>query len=841
MNLNLTAENGVDTRRPDESRQSPDVLLSLQNVSVAYEGGSVVQDVCLSIHAGESVLFLGPSGCGKSTLAMVCAGLIPRSVEGVVTGTLWRHPGLLASGKIGYVFQDADSQFCMLTVADEMAFGLENVRVAQADMYETIAQEVVRTGLTTSARALHAEFSGGMKQKLAIASALAMDADLIVLDEPTANLDPLSTRQVFDQIGRLHDQQKTMIVIEHKFDALLAHMDTVVLLTADGRIHRVGPTRAVIREEWSWLVSEGVVAPWKERPQWSFGDPRHVAASAGADSSLDSATASAGGSAAVDASGNSTAIVRSEAGRAALKAGVEAAIEISNGTYFYKQNRVWSDLSLSIPRGSFTAIVGPNGAGKSTLLQVMGGLAKLDKGDARLLRRELKAWKRNELADAVSYCFQNPEFQFIYERVGDELANRVVGQDVPEEIRQLLAEFGLHGLEQQSPFALSQGQKRRLSVATMVREDHQLYLLDEPTFGQDARTQQAIMERLEGLHRQGKTIVMTTHDMDLVQRYAQQVIVLAEGQVLFTGTPAALFGQPDVLRRAHLLDDVQSSLTQTADVQQSEKPAGQDEAALQVLSFWGEDVRSRRSLAQRLNPPWLLVTTMTAMLIAIFASNLSQGLAMLALPVALLVVLRRLTPWQVLKRLSPFLGFYVLYVWSLTAFAAVKPGTATLDFLWFHLSWPGFMAGLVLAFRMLGAVAFGVLFVSSVDITDLIVGLSQNFRVPPKFAYGILAGIRFMPLFQSEWEKLKQARKLRGKERGYSFLRPVTYALPLLSQAIRMSERVATAMEARGFYGDAAASSSGRTYFRIIRVRASDFGYMALVVTATVLLLWLLR
>lgn len=813
MNLNLTEANAAATRRPPESLQSrplspspqgPDVLLSLQNVSVAYEAGNVVEDVSLSIQAGESVLFLGPSGCGKSTLAMVCAGLIPRSVEGVVTGTLWRHPGLLASGKIGYVFQDADAQFCMLTVADEMAFGLENVGVAQADMFETIAVEVARTGLATSAQAGHADFSGGMKQKLAIASALAMDADLIVLDEPTANLDPLSTSQVFDQIGRLHEQQKTMIVIEHKFDALLAHMDKVVLFTSDGRIHRVGSTREMIREEWSWLVSEGVVAPWKERPEWSFGKTPQAAATHMAPAVAHTATDTA-----------------------------SAAIEIIDGTYSYKKNRVWSNVSVTIPKGSLTAIVGPNGAGKSTLLQVMAGLAKLPAGEVKLFGRDVRDWKRLELARAVSYCFQNPEFQFIYERVGDELANRVVGQDVPTEIRQLLAEFGLFGLEQHSPFALSQGQKRRLSVAAMVREDHSLYLLDEPTFGQDARTQQAIMDRLEVLNQEQKTVVMTTHDMDLVRRYAKQVIVIAEGQVLFMGTPDELFCQADVLGKAHLLDDVRSGLTKPADLQSG--------TAGQVANFLGKDAHLRRSPAQRLNPPWLLLTTMAAMLIAIFASNLSQAIAMLVLPVVLLLGLRRLTPWQVAKRLSPFVGFYVLYVWSLTAFAAVKPGTATLNFLWFHLSWPGFMAGLVLAFRMLGAVAFGVLFVSSVDITDLIVGLSQNFRVPPKFSYGILAGIRFMPLFQSEWEKLKQARKLRGKARSYSFLRPVTYALPLLSQAIRMSERVATAMEARGFYGDAAASPSGRTYFRVIRDHAYDFVYMAVVLSASVFLLWLLR
>lgn len=832
--MNLTESNlsAADTRALEPSNQNTQgdqegldaspVLLALRDVSIAYEAGDViVKDVTLSIHQGETVLFLGPSGCGKSTLAMLCAGLIPRAVEGTVTGQVWQHPRLLESGRIGYVFQDADAQFCMLTVADEIAFGLENLKLAPGQMRAQILKGLNGAGLEVAFNAPHAEFSGGMKQKLAVASALAMDADLLVFDEPTANLDPLSTRQVFNQIRSLHQQRKSMIVIEHKFDALLPQVDRVVLFGPDGRIHRTGPVTEVIEKEWDWLVSVGVIPPWKSRPQWLGPAP--------------------------DAQQPVSIGGRGENRKSFRQLStMEPALAITQGALAYKSSftakvhEVWSELSVLVPKGSFTAIVGPNGAGKSSLLQVFAGMRKLTGGESHLLGRPHREWKRDDLTKAVSYCFQNPEFQFIYERVADELANRIVAENVPPEIESLLAEFGLSGLEQQSPFALSQGQKRRLSVAAMVREEHELYLLDEPTFGQDAATQHAIMERLAELHESGKTIVMTTHDMDLVRQYANQVLVIADGGLLFSGKPEDLFQQPRILQKAHLLDDIDIFNTNGEDIHDEIHEDIHDESKKRS-SRAASGEAAAKTPAQRLNPPWLMMTSIVSMLVAIFANDLPQALAMFALPVLLLFVLRRLTPWQVIKRLSPFLLFYVLYIWSLTAYGAIPPGTPAIHFLWMHLSWVGFHAGLVLAFRMLGAVAFGVLFVSSAEITDLIVGLSKNFRVPPKFSYGILAGIRFAPLFQSEWAKLKQARQLRGKDARYPILRPVMYTLPLLSQAIRMSERVATAMEARGFYGDVAAKPEARTYYREVAVHTYDFIYLVVVVGLTVLLLMVFR
>ncbi len=905
-------------------------LLSLRDVSIGYEDVSrlAVSNACLDVAEGESVLLLGPSGCGKSTLAMLCANLIPRAVEAVVSGEVWRDPELASPGRIGYVFQDADAQFCMLQVDDEIAFGLENLQCDRSAMPPRISRGLKEAGLSVGLTQAHAVFSGGMKQKLAIASALAMDPSLLILDEPTANLDPLASRQVFDQIARLHRARKTMIVIEHKFDRLLPHMDSVVLFSATGQVYRSGPTDTVMEQEWDWLVQEGVVPPWKTPPrrhgshnvqqvirqgarQGAQQDVHQIAQQVAQQVAQQSARRGASAADApmlASATSGRTAAEESDE-RLAVK---RSAIEIMDGCLGYGDVAVWSGLQLALPEGSLTAIVGPNGAGKSSLLQVIAGLTPLASGRARLLDRPIQRWKRRELAERVSYCFQNPEFQFIYERVSDELANRVVGADTPAEVTSLLAEFGLAGCELDSPFALSQGQKRRLSVASMLREEHDVYLLDEPTFGQDAHTQQVIMDRLTAVHNAGKTLVMTTHDMDLVRRFATHVAVIAQGGLQFFGTPAELLAHTDLMRRHHLLDDVDTD-PQSADRLAGEnavnriavaaetgfgaQPAGSTSAAppgaqaagspsaaprgahaagstsaaplhaqavgstsaapgAQVAAASARTV-SHRALresmdvatlstsrmahvdapARRLNPPMLLVTTLAVTVAAIFAHTILQGATMLALPILLMFVLAWLNPWQVVKRLSPFLIFYILYIWSFTAYAAVGPHTPTFPFLWMRLSFPGFLKGVVLALRMLAAVGFGVLFFSAADITDLIVGLCKNFRVAPKFAYGVLSGVRVVPLFRSEWTKLKQARQLRGKDARLSFLRPVTYALPLLSQAIRMSERVAIAMEARGFHGGPAEKAGERTFYRDIVIHWWDYLFGAVLLTVTIGLL----
>lgn len=775
-----------------------------ERLTVTYPGERrpALCEVDFELARGEAVLVIGPSGCGKSTLALAIAGLVPDSVEATVTGLIERDPGLVPPGRIGYVFQDPEAQFCQLTVGQEIAFGLENQEIPQAAMPERIAAALSLAGLRIDEKAANYTMSGGMKQKLALGAALAMEPALLILDEPTANLDPRSTEAVFQRIEALAAEGRTMVVIEHKFERLINRIPRVVLFGRDGRIRRSGATRLVLEAEWPWLQQEGLIPdglrPDFDRRVWAAA-PRPVP-----DPSSPPLLA---------AEGLRYAYVSRREARRLGRRGAALPWAIDG-------------VDLRVRGGELVAVVGPNGAGKSTLLTLLAGLERPLEG------RVAGAEPTPEMPVPVALGFQNPEHQFIFERVADELANRyLVDDDLPAEVRDLLVAFELDGEAWKSPFSLSQGQKRRLAVAVMVRDPHRVYLLDEPTFGQDARTQRHIMARLQALSKENRAVVINTHDMDLVFRYATRVVVLVDGKVRFDGAPAALLEDPELMAKAALRGDGEPDGTIRGEPFEARRPR---------FAALGED--QARSPIGRLNPGMKFVATLAAMGVALFAKDLAQGAALALIPVLLLLLGSGLAPGQVFRRLIPFALFFATYTWTLTAYSRVGPHTPTVTFLWFRLSAPGLRHGLVLAFRMLASVAFGVLYVSTTDVTSLVVSLTRNFRVPPRFSYGSLAGIRTFPLFSEELRRIRQARALRGKGvRGAALTRLVTYALPLLVNAIRVGERVAVAMEARGFRGAAATDPDARTYYLDTPIRTRDWAYLALVTGISLAVLMLFR
>lgn len=743
-----------------------DALVRLDHISVRFEKDRVINDVTWNLVRGRSVLVVGPSGCGKSTLAMLVAGLIPGAVEAEVTGSVWRDAGLATPGQVGYVFQDADSQFCQIRVGEEVAFGLENQALAPALMNEGIADGLMRAGISLPFDVEHAGLSGGNKQKLAIASALALKPELLILDEPTANLDPASTAEVFAEIAKLLDAGRTLMVIEHKFEALTKLIPCMLLMDAQGQVRAFGPTQEVMRQEAEWMAEVGLLENHSHRP-----------------------------------------LVPPSPGPMVLS------LENIYARYKGQSAPALQKVSLSVRQGELIALLGANGAGKSTLLKVLAGLVKPLDGERRF----------HGDVD-VAFGFQNPEHQFIFERVVDELANHPVQGSVPAEVKQGLRTFGLWEQALQSPYALSQGQKRRLSVAVMLQQPHALYCLDEPTFGQDVASRRIIMEQLVRRQVQGAAVVISTHDLSLVEQYATRVVVIDDGHIVFDGDLASLRERPDILRQARLMP--------------SENDSAKAMQASQQSVFALPKPKTAKSLSGRLNPVWKLCDVLVAAGLTAFAHRLDQAILLALIPLILLLFFSGLEPLGVAKRILPFAMFFALYTWMMTAYAAVGPHTPVVHVLWYRLSYPGFIKGLILGLRMFSQVGFGLWFVSTVDLVKLVKGLSHDLHVPPKFSYGTLAGLRFFPQFQDEWTKLRLARKVRGKDAHWSLQRVTTYALPLLSDAVRLSERVAIAMEARGFVGPAAASSSGRTYYHPSKTYLFDFVFGLLVLCAVIGSLW---
>ena len=535
--------------------------IELEALSVRYDGEetAALRNLNLTIGAGERVLLLGPSGSGKSTLALCLNGIIPRSIGASVEGriVLGGQPvGDLPSGelcrRVGVLFQDPETQFCMLTIGDEVAFGLENLAVPPEEMPARIDAALEKVGLGGLNDRRGDQLSGGMKQRLALACLLAMDPDILILDEPTANLDPAGTRSVFDLLRALmDDRRRTVILIEHKLDACADLVDRVVVIDPTSGVVVDGPPRTVFQEQPELLEALGIWQPEASRlahrlERDGYRLQTHPLTVAEAVPTL----------AAIGI--GPEIVLRAEPPAPEPPATPDPpALEVRNLSFAYGSRPVLDRASLAVPSGHILAILGPNGAGKTTLIQHAAGLRRPPPGAVRLFGQDIRTYRPAELAGTLGYVFQNPEHQFVRQTVFDELAFglEILGTargEIRVRVDALLDELGLADRQWANPFTLSQGQKRRLSVATQLIAGQRLLVFDEPTFGQDQATASALMERIVGLQRQGRTIIMVSHDLQLVARYATSVAILVDGQIRYHGPPLGLMDTPDLLAAASL-------------------------------------------------------------------------------------------------------------------------------------------------------------------------------------------------------------------------------------------------------------------------------------------------
>ncbi|MGG3802626.1 ABC transporter ATP-binding protein [Metabacillus fastidiosus] len=521
-------------------------------VNYPFQRKSVLKGVDLQINKGEKLLILGPSGGGKSTLALTLNGIIPRSIEAEMTGTITidsHSPSELnfreISERIGMLFQDPETQFCMLTVEDEIIFGLENLRLSKSEIKVRMEQSLELVGLSNYKKAQIKELSGGMKQKLGLACLLAMEPEVFILDEPTANLDPESTEEIFELFITLSKKlNKTLIFIEHKLDSLLPYLERVIVLGNDGSVLADGPPKTVFKDHYTAIAEQGIWVPeickyakeaekegllWNEFPL-----------------TIDEFTDSLKGKT-FDVQLNENYKQHHS----------ETILRADHLSFSYNDKQVLKDINFSISQGDFVAILGPNGAGKSTMSQLFIKLLKPKQGDIYLKNEPISKLKTSELMQKLGYVFQNPEHQFICDTVEQELAYglKMLGWEKEKwlpRVNELLEQFHLTDRRENNPFSLSQGQKRRLSVATMLTNDQQILILDEPTFGQDYINTKGLMTLLKNLNDSGKTIIMITHDMELVLNYANKVILINKNEVQYEGDVIPFFQNESLLRTSSI-------------------------------------------------------------------------------------------------------------------------------------------------------------------------------------------------------------------------------------------------------------------------------------------------
>ena len=526
------------------------VLLEASGLEVKYpfEDRAILTGVDFSISEGEFVLVLGPSGAGKSTLALSLNGAIPKIIKADVSGTvrlvgesITEKPIHTISTTIGMILQDPDTQFATLQVDDEVAFALENLRIPPQEIIARRDAAIRRVGLEHKQHARLDRLSGGEKQRLAIASILVMEPRALVLDEPTANLDPIGARELFALLRGLKQDGVAIVIIEHRIDDIIEVVDRVVVINLEGRVVADGTPLEVFRSlSPEALHGLGVWVPEVVRLAFELKarglDPGPLTLSPG-DFARDLPPATMARLVEVT-------LPQVQAGTTAMEA---PQIAVKDLTYRYADGtQALDQVSMEVEKGEFFAIAGVNGSGKTTLALTITGLLTPPPGTVEVDGRDASAMSVRDLARQFAYVFQNPEHQFVTDAVGDEVAYslRLQNEDesaVKRTTDQLLGEFGLWEQRFANPFAISQGQKRRLSVASMLALGQRILILDEPTFGQDRKNADAIMERLVALRQDGRTIIMITHDMRLIAEYASRVLVLKRGKRTFLGAPSELF------------------------------------------------------------------------------------------------------------------------------------------------------------------------------------------------------------------------------------------------------------------------------------------------------------
>jgi energy-coupling factor transport system ATP-binding protein len=535
-----------------------------------------------AVAPGETVLVLGPSGSGKSTLTLCLDGLIPHLVEGdysgevAVAGLVVKDTpvGVLAR-ETGLVFQDPESQFCTLTVDDEIAFGLENLQTPSAEIDAAIDRALAVVRLSGLRGRPLTGLSGGEKQRVALAAVLAMGPHLLVLDEPSANLDPAATAELFGIVRELAaDRRHTILIIEHKLDEVIDWVDSVLVLDGEGRVLYRGDPRSAFYDRGAELVGAGVWRPQAvelvaglQRGGWAVpGRPLGVKETAEALQATPGLIERVRMPVAAkhESEEGAAGVSRSATGPAAPASGRAAPLLDVHGLSFtYRDgHRALTDLSLSVHRQEFVAIAGANGAGKTTLGSLLSGVLHPPRGTVYLGGEDaatLPAWA---IAEKVGYVFQNPEHQFVAATVRGELAFSLAprGRGRPGQLsreQQLLVDewlerLNLLRLAEANPFSLSQGQKRRLSVAAMLIRGCPTLILDEPTLGQDAVQAARLLDMMVEFQKSGGTVAMITHDMRIIADYASRVLVLAAGRLVYAGPPAGLFARPEVVSEARL-------------------------------------------------------------------------------------------------------------------------------------------------------------------------------------------------------------------------------------------------------------------------------------------------
>ncbi|HJD31666.1 MAG TPA: ABC transporter ATP-binding protein [Candidatus Eisenbergiella stercorigallinarum] len=513
-----------------------------------------LRHVNLTIHAGEKVLIVGPSGSGKSTLAHCINGLVPFSFQGESTGSLsvkGKDPakeGIFGMSKlVGTVLQDTDGQFIGLTVAEDIAFALENDCVPQEELFPRVDEVAETVDVKSLLDHAPTELSGGQKQRVSMAGVMIDDVDILLFDEPLANLDPATGKRAIDLIDKISKSTgKTVLIIEHRLeDALYRDVDRIVVVGEGEIVADMRPDELLCTDV---LEKEGIREPLYITALKHAGCtvkpeslPQHI-------ESMDLVPY--------------REKVQGWYQKAQLppeRKPTEPVLEVKDLSFSYVPGKkVLQDIHFRIEKGEMLSIVGKNGAGKSTLSNLICGFINPDQGEILLEGSDISGLSIKERGEVIGLVMQNPNQMISKPMIFDEVALGLVVRGVPEEeirerVNETLKICGLYPFRNWPVSALSFGQKKRVTIASILVMNPRVLILDEPTAGQDFRHYTEIMEFLKDINeRLGITIIMITHDMHLMLEYTDRAIVIADGRMIADDAPARVLTDRDIADRAYL-------------------------------------------------------------------------------------------------------------------------------------------------------------------------------------------------------------------------------------------------------------------------------------------------
>lgn len=541
-------------------------MISFKNFSFKYNNvvDKTLKNIDLTINKGEKVLIVGPSGSGKSTLSHCINGLIPFSYNGEIEGELiidnikpYEESLSDVSKKVGTILQDQDSQFIGLSVGEDVAFNFENNAIPLKEMKVKVIDALELVNMVDFINHSPYELSGGQKQRVSLAGVLGSDAEVLLFDEPLANLDPASGKEIMQLINDIHEKtNKTIIIVEHRIEDVLEQPFDKVIVVNKGEVQGFGTPDEILKSD--LLKNNGLREPLYLEAMKLAGCDISQSENLKDLTNIDEKNKEVLKNWFNNETSNKDSIIKEE-----------KILEVKNLAFSHDgiKNTI-NDVSFHLNKGEILAVLGNNGAGKSTLCRLITGILKPQKGSIFLNNQCIDSWSIKQKGSSIGYVMQNPNQMISQHMIKDEIAlglkcRNYSKEEIDKKVEEVLKICGLYPYRNWPVSALSYGQKKRVTIASILAINPEVIILDEPTAGQDYKHYTEFMEFIKELSAQGISIILITHDMQLTLEYCHRAVVLSGGEKIADDKPSNILTDENIIKKANLKETSLSTLAKS--------------------------------------------------------------------------------------------------------------------------------------------------------------------------------------------------------------------------------------------------------------------------------------